>query len=335
MRITHGLLTAAFGLVLIGAAQAAPEYKWTMSYLPVTGTTYYDAALALPQRISKATNGRLEITANGSLIPGNRLLEAVRDGEVQMSMPLTGYYTASQPMFTLAALPGISESFEDMEKVLGSRYGEAVNEILSQDYKSTTLLTSAFCPQTMFSTRPVATLEDWKGLRIRVNNAGTGALANVLGARPTALAANEVLPALQRGVIEAVLTDSCWAYGAGFHTAVKHASDWKLGSVVPWMVLVNHDAWAKLPKDLQEVVKGEMQKVQEELRAEWKAKVAAMPGQWRARNVDFHHVSDEETRKVYDPKYVTTVFETWYKQAEAKGIDPRKWEQIARDAVGK
>lgn len=327
-------LLAALGLVAT-VASAAPEYKWTMSFLPVTGTTYYDAAQVLPERIRKATNGRVEITANGSLVPGNRLLEAVRDGEVQMTMPLSGYYTASQPLFTLGALPGISESQEDLDRLLDSSYGQALREMYARDYKARELMNAAFCPQTMFSNKPVVTAEDWKGLRVRVNNAGTAVLANVLGAKPTSLAAGEVLPALQRGVIDAVLTDACWAYGAGFYTAVKHASVWKLGSVVPWNVLVNQDAWAKLPKDLQQSIENELVKMEAELKKDWQTKVDALPSQWQAKGVKYHVVSEAESKKVHDPKYMTPVFEAWYKQAEARGVDAKRWEKVAREAVAR
>ena len=51
----------------------------------------------------------------------------------------------------------------------------------------------------------------------------------------TAAAAGTV--GLQRVVIDGVITDSCWAYQAGSHTAVKYAADWQLGSVTPFQTL--------------------------------------------------------------------------------------------------
>ncbi|GLS16019.1 TRAP transporter substrate-binding protein DctP [Hydrogenophaga electricum] len=329
------LALAALGLSAAFTAQANPEFKWTLAYLPVTGTTYYDVAQQLPERLSKATQGRLQVTANGSLVPGNRLLEAVRDGDVQMSLVLSGYYSASQPLFTLVALPGYSESFSDLEKIMASPYGAAVRDVFARDYKAREVLYSAFCPQTMFSTKPVTKVEDWNGLRVRVNNAGTAVLANVLAAKPVSLSAGEVLPALQRGVIDAVITDSCWAYGAGFYTAVKYAAGWKLGSVVPWHLVVGNEAWAKLPADLQKTVAAELAKVSQELRADYAAKVEALPKQWGAKGVTYQPVSDAENRKVQDARYMGPVLDAWYKQAQARNVDARQWESVAREALGR
>src|SRR5690606_35369048 len=98
----------------------------------------------------------------------------------------------------------------EFQKVMRSDYGKAVYDLLAREYKSTSLLTGAFCPQTLFSNAPMRTIEEWKGKRVRVNNAGMALVANQLGAHPTALTAAEVLPGLQRGVIDAVVTDTCW-----------------------------------------------------------------------------------------------------------------------------
>jgi TRAP-type C4-dicarboxylate transport system substrate-binding protein len=184
MSITSRTIAGALGLSVAAAAFAAPEHKWTMAIVPVTGSVYYELAQSLPERISKATDGRVELTVNGSLIAPNRVLEAVRDGQVQMSIPILGYYTASQPLLTLTNLPGLAENMHDLDRILDSSYGSAVRDMYAKDYHAKELMTAAFCPQTFFSSKPVNTMEDWKGLRVRVNNAGTAVLANTLGAKP-------------------------------------------------------------------------------------------------------------------------------------------------------
>lgn len=325
---TLGLLMSAL------PAHAAPEVKWTLAYLPVPGSTYYEIALQVPQRIAKATQGRMEITANGSLIAGNRMLEAVRDGEVQLSMPLLGYYSASQPLFALVTLPGISESLESMNHLMAGEYGAAIATTLAKDYKAQPVFTGAFCPQTLFSTTPIFTTDNWNGKRIRVNNSGTALIANQLGAKPTSLAAGEVLPGLQRGVIDGVVTDSCWAYQAGFHTVVKYAADWQLGSVTPFQIVVSQEAWARLPKDLQAQVAGELKTMEQELNAHWKVKTAEMPKLWRDKGVDFHSVDAAQQKRAQSDQYAKPAFEAWYKAAQAKGIDGRQWETRVRKDLG-
>jgi TRAP-type C4-dicarboxylate transport system substrate-binding protein len=335
MSIISRVIASAIGLAGATAALGAPEHKWTMAIVPVTGTVYYELAQSLPDRISKATNGRVELTVNGSLIAPNRVLEAVRDGQVQMSMPILGYYTATQPLLTLTNLPGLAESMRDLDRILDTGYGAAVRDMYAKEYNAKELMTAAFCPQTFFSSKPVNTIEDWKGLRVRVNNAGTAILANTAGAKPVSLSAAEIVPALQHGVIDAVVTDSCWAFANGVYTAAKFASEWKIGVVQPFPMLVNQDVWAKLPKDLQLSIADELARIGKQARADYAAKVAGMPQLWGSKNVKFHVVSEVENKKIHDPKYMDAVYEAWYKQADARGIDGRSWVKVAREATAK
>lgn len=99
-------LLAALGSIGGAHAEDAKPIEWTLAYLNLNGTIYQEAAQEIPERIKKATNGKLLITSNSSLVAGNRLLEGVRDGIVQISMPVVAYYTGTQPLLTIPSLPG-------------------------------------------------------------------------------------------------------------------------------------------------------------------------------------------------------------------------------------
>ncbi|MES0885176.1 TRAP transporter substrate-binding protein DctP [Roseibium sp. SCP14] len=327
-----------FAALLGGASLMVTNVKaqpteWTLAYLAVKGTIYEEVALAIPERIATATDGQLVITANSSLIKGNRLLEAVRDGLVEMTLPLTGYYSGSQPLFTVPSLPGLSENYDDLKALSASDYGNQVRAVYDETYNSTELMETAFCPQTLFSTKPITTLEEWKDRKLRVNNRGTGLIGAELGATTVSLSAGEVLPALERGVIEGVITDSCWAYGAGFGAVITHAANWKLGSVVPSPVLVNNDAWNELPEDLRVKVAAEFKKIEADFEARWRERAAELPGQWREAGVDFTEISDREMQRVYAVEIQAPVIEAWRADMERAGLDADTVLQTAKSAV--
>ncbi len=332
-RMSKALVLAAVATAASLGVARAETIRWTLGYLPVRGTVYEEVALAIPDRISKATDGRLEITANPSLVKGNRLLEGVRDGLIQMSLPLNGYYTGSQPLFTVPSLPGISESYEAMQALSASPYGDQVRAVYADSYNATELMETAFCPQTLFSTVPITTVDQWKDRKLRVNNRGTGLVGAELGAQTVSLSAGEVLPALERGVIEGVITDSCWAYGAGFQSVVKNAADWRLGSVVPSPVLVNNDALAALPDDLREILIAEFDKLEIEFAARWKQRAAEMPGLWREAGVDYHKVPEAEMTRVYAAEVQQPVLAAWRDDMARAGLDADAVLAVARDAV--
>jgi TRAP-type C4-dicarboxylate transport system substrate-binding protein len=330
----NSVIAALLGsTTLVATAAHSETTEWTLAHLAVKGSIYEEVAQVIPERIAAATDGQLIITANSSLVKGNRLLEGVRDGLVQMSLPLTGYYTGSQPLFTVPALPGISESYDDLKALSASDYGDQVRAVYDQTYNSTELMQTAFCPQTVFSTAPITTAAEWKDRKLRVNNRGTGLVGAELGAITVSLSAGEVLPALERGVIEGVITDTCWAYDAGFSSVITHASAWKLGSVVPSPVLVNNDAWNALPEDLRAKVAAEFEAIEADFEARWRERTAELPGLWVKAGVEFTQVSDEENAKVLADDVQAPVIAAWREDMERAGLDADAVLETARGAV--
>lgn len=331
---TAKILAIVAGTASLNTVAHAETIEWKLSYLAIKGTVYEQAALTIPERISKATDGRLVITANSSLIAGNRLLEGVRDGLVEMTVPIPAYYTGTQPLFTVHSIPGISESYDNLKAISESEIGEQIRAVYNDTYNSTQLMETAFCPQTLFSTMPITTIEEWNGRKLRVNNRGMGIMGAKLGASTVSLSAGEVLPALERGVIEGVITDSCWAYGAGFGSVITHAADWRLGSVFPAPVLVNNDAWAALPEDLRDVVVEEFAKLSVEFDAIWREKTAKMPNLWRDAGIEYTEISDEEMARVYADEYQDPLLEVWFSDMKRVGLDGEIVLEQARDAIG-
>lgn len=316
------LLSTGSCLAAVTAAQAqdAPV-EWTLAYLSVKGTVYEEMALSIPERISAATDGAITITPNSSLVAGDRLLESVRDGLVEMSMPLTGYYTGTQPLFTVPSLPGYSENYEDMAALMASDYGEQVRAVFAEDYGATQVMEGAFCPQTLFSTKPITTLEEWDGRKLRVNNRGTGLIGGQLGAVAVSLSAAEVLPALERGVIDGVVTDTCWAYGAGFGSVITHASDWDLGKIVPSPVLVNSDAWEALPEDVRQKAAAEFEAIEADFVARWKERTAELPALWAEAGVEYTEISDAENARFNAEELQAPILDAWREDMARAGLD--------------
>lgn len=314
--ITTALTAGAF---MASGAANAETYEWTLAYMGVSGMIYTEVAEAIPERIAKATDGQVIITANSSLVKPNRLLEGVRDGLVDMSLIVTAYYTGTQPLFSVPALPGEVETLDNLRAIDASDYGAQLRGIYDTDYNSIELMETAFCPQTLFSTKPIRTVEEWKGRKLRVNNRATGLIGDQLGATTISLSAGEIIPALERGVIEGVVTDSCWAYNSGIQTVVKYASDWQLGSVMPAPLLVNKASWEELPPDLQEKVRAEFAKIQADYDVIWRERAAAMPGLLQQNGVEFTEIPDSERAKVYSEKVMTPVLDAW--REEMKSVD--------------
>ena len=312
--LTAGTLAAA------GSAHAE-TYEWTLGYMGVPGMIYTDVAEVIPERIAKATDGQVVITANSSLVTPNRLLEAVRDGLVDMSLVVTAYYTGTQPLFSVPAMPGAVESLENLKAVDASPYGDQLREVYDADYNSIELMQTAFCPQTIFSTKPIRTVEEWNGRKLRVNNRATGLIGEQLGATTISLSANEIVPALERGVIDGVVTDICWGYNSGITEVVDYASYWQLGSVMPAPLLVNKSSWDELPADLQEKVAAELKQIEADYDIEFQKRADAMPGLLEEKGVEYTAIPEAEMMRVYSDEVMTPVMDAWREEMSRAGFD--------------
>ena len=99
-------LTACLALCLIALAPAkAAEVDLTMVMIPGPGSIYQETVLKVPEVVSKATDGRVKITINNSLVKGTQLAPSVRDGRAQMSAVLHPYLSSGDPRMGLPHLP--------------------------------------------------------------------------------------------------------------------------------------------------------------------------------------------------------------------------------------
>ena len=95
------------------------------------------------------------------------------------------------------------------------------------------------------SKKPIVTLDDFKGVKIRGLNSLTDHALTAVGAAPSAMPGSEVYQALQSGVLDAGLTDLSAAYSRKYYEIQK------FGTVAPYFTIffhlyVNPQWWAKL-----------------------------------------------------------------------------------------
>lgn len=326
---------ALLGALLLAGPAVAADHSFTLAYIPVKGTNYVEVVESLPARIAAATGGRVEIVVNPSLIGGPKLASAVQDGQVEMSAVLNGYLSASQPLLGLQNLPGLIESLPDYLTLYDAFWGADMERVWREHYGSEPLLASVFCPQALVSTQPIDAVGAFAGKKIRVHNTETAQLVNAVGAKPTSIPAAEVLPALDRGVIDGVFTASCWALGQGFATVARYVTDWHVASIQGWTVLMNAAAWASLPPDLQEAVRREMLAIQTEQFAGYAAVSAAEAAAWTAEGVTYAEAAPAETAALFSPDHVAPVYQAWEARAGERGLDGAAYLDRARAALGR
>jgi TRAP-type mannitol/chloroaromatic compound transport system substrate-binding protein len=209
------------------------------------------------ENVEKMAGGRMEIDLHdaGEIVPPTKIYDAVRDGLLDFGMNTPawqkGRYPAGDLFYTLPA--GILE-FNDLIIWL---YGGGGKELEQEMYGDELIVfpLGLTPPEEIWSKRPIRTLADIKGLKIRAAGLSMD-LWEKLGASVVLLPGGEVLPSLQRGLIDATeYLEASVDYTLGFHEVCKY----RFGPPVHmsnniFQLLIKTKSWSALPEDLKAVV---------------------------------------------------------------------------------
>ena len=321
------LATAAFaGFVCAAAvipARAADTITWNVGYVHATGSSYLATIETVPDRIAKATNGRLKIQLYDTLVKGPDQPAAVRDGRLDASFAVIPWLSAEAPYINFGSLPGLLTAVDQYQAMLDPLLRTEMNKVWNKQYNAVQLMTGVFETQCVLSRDPIHTVADFKGKKIRVHNTEAGTLMAQIGAAPTAINFSEIVPALQRGVVDAVMTSVGTASGMGFASVVKNIGIWKIGNVVPWALIVNKQKWDALPDDLKAIAQKEFRAIEDDHFAAHKAFSQGKIDKLVKDGMVLYEAPQSELDTLFSQKNVETIYDNWYKLNEQEGMDGR------------
>ena len=192
--------------LLLGAAPLGASAQTTLTMSSWVGPNHLltkDVLQVWAASVEKATNGRVKfqmLAKHPSAPPGT--FDAVRDDLVDVSYVTASYTPARHPLPLLAELPGAGATAE-INSVAYSRihwkYLQAANE-----YKGVKLLgVFTHGPGQMFMVKkPVNTVADLAGMKIRTGGGIAEAAAKALGASPFVKPAPESYELLSSGIAD-------------------------------------------------------------------------------------------------------------------------------------
>jgi len=244
-------------LVVNGTAIAADKViKWRLqAFWPSSSSSYKQSVLPIVEKLKERTNGRLVIQPYSAraLVPTKEILNAVERGMIEMGVSCGGYHRDKVPIGGIAH--GLPFSFQEYWQVAYFHHVLGFEQMVQKAYAKLGVYysTEGIVPAEIASKRPLRTMSDFKGLKIR--SSGVNALfLSSIGASPTNLPGAEIYPALASGVIDA----EHWAGAQGSHTMgfyelCKYHLKTKLELAGTVAFMVNQKAIDKLPKDIQQI----------------------------------------------------------------------------------
>jgi len=240
------------------AAASQPAIQWKMQSLWQSGTLPQQLFEQFAQQVKETSGGRLVIDplAVNSVVASPESLDAVAAGVLDGQQSGSAYFTGKDAAFALIGDPqGAFDNPYQMQ--MWMEYGGG-KELARELYASHGLHHVGgvwYGVESMVSKKPVRTLADLKGLKIRAPQGMSGEIFARLGAAPVQLPGSEVYTALERGVVDA----SDWGTLSmndelGYHKLARYPSYPGFHSMPMGDVAINKAKWDALPADLKAIV---------------------------------------------------------------------------------
>lgn len=244
-------LTAALLVLTATAAHAATVWECYV-YNPVATQPSVQAMARLIEAVRQKTGGDLAINLHlgGSLpIKADGITAAVSDGVVQLGDD--GFATGTIPITAVLRLPMLLQTYQDLDKAmailrphLDGAYGKRGIVVLGQ---------YSYPFQVLWGRKKIASLADIKGLKLRVTSVEQGEFIRRFGGISLTIGAPDVAAALDRGLVEGVLTASSGG-GLAWHDLLKYRYAFPT-SYVNSTIVVNQEALEKLPLATQQILR--------------------------------------------------------------------------------
>jgi TRAP-type transport system periplasmic protein len=184
-------------------------------------------------------------------VPG--MYDVAKNGIRDMSWGVAGYTPGRFPVFRALELPFLSPNAEVGSVAMWDWYHR--NKLDEKEITDTKLITLwVHGPGVVHTKKPVATIEDLKGVKLRVGGGGVQ-IAKLLGAVPVAMSATKAHESLRRGTTSGALFPFEAIKGFRLTKLVTYHMEVPGGVyATPFFMTMNKNSWNKLSPKHQAVL---------------------------------------------------------------------------------
>jgi TRAP-type transport system periplasmic protein len=290
-------------------------------------------------RIAAESNNRMKCQIFPAMSMGGtpaQLVDQVKDGVVDLVITLPGYTAGRFPTTEAFELPFMCNSAEVGARAAWDYFGK----YSAKEFPGTKILATWVHDEGYVHTRdkPVKTLADFKGLKMRAPTRQTNKLLASLGASPVGMPLPAIPDAVSKGTIDGFLLPWEVMPSLKLHEMVKFHSETDptrpaLYSSV-FIFGMNQAKFDSLPADLKAVIeRNSGADYSQSIGKLWDGSQAAGRAAAKERGNTFYTIPGSELDnwvKASDPLYVD-----WVADMDKKGLNGKQMLQDAKDLLAK
>lgn len=245
---------------LIGTAAAADKIRWKYTTTWTPSIQLIEADKNFVKLVNQLAGDKIDIKffEGGALVPPFETFGAVASGTVQAGGDWPNYWSGKDTAFDL--LGSYPYGLTPIDYMVWIYQGGGL-ELYQEVYGKFGImyLPHGVTPMEsgVRSNKPIKSIEDYKGLKIRMSGRTQGLLLKDIGASQVNMAGGEIYQALQKGVLDAAEFNTPnvdWGMGFGEVTKYWASPGWHQPASMLG-VMINKKAWDDLGPELQEVFK--------------------------------------------------------------------------------
>ena len=275
-RFIKNSAAAVAGAATLSAPAIAKKrrFKWRLAMsIPKTLPIWGAGVQKFARNVETITNGdmKIKVYGAGELVPALGTFDAVKAGRLQMAHSASYYWLGKLPASVFFTAVPFGMNANGMRAWLKAGGGQELWDELYAPHGIMSLPAGNTGMQMGgWFNKEIKYISDFKGLKMRIPGLGGRVIAKA-GAKPILVAGGEIYTNLATGVIDATeWVGPYHDYVMGFYKAAKYYYNpgWhEPGPVLELMI--NKKEWAKLPKDLQTVVRSCAAELDRDMYAEW------------------------------------------------------------------
>ena len=242
-------------LILVPALAAADPVTLKLSFITSDRSSLYQCYV---EPFVDAVNAggvgivQIKVYFSGAISPA--MTEQARlalDGAADLVYVVPGYTPKQFPDVSVLELPGVFRNEREASLVFARLAAAGAFE----GYQKF-LVVGAFVTigESIDSRKPIATLAELEGQRLRVNNSITSSAIRMLGAVPTLVPVNQTMDALSQGKLDGVTVPPALLFEFGFGRLATHHYLLEFGGA-PVTLVMSREKFASLPPRAQEIIR--------------------------------------------------------------------------------
>lgn len=223
-------------------------------------------------------------------------LDAVRTGAIEMSICPIGPFAANDPRFAASEICFLATNIQSAIEQANAIMPDFSNIYETKFNQKALAINPMGAMEVLGVNKPIKTVDDWKGLTVQAVSPQTADAIQSMGGAPVTIAPVEGYSAMQKGVVDASLFPLDAVLAMNFFEVAKYLTVTYFSPATN-IVTINLDVWNKMPKDIQDIMVDECQKLQTNLDNAFTQSMTNTPKTLESKGVEIYYLPKAERDK--------------------------------------